>query len=536
MIDTDFSITHRLLDALQEHDQKIGNINSFFVVHITGGLATAITAALDTLIHLTLSIVKAVTGIFATPFFYFTDSPYAEQWTWAIAGKHFMEAIKHAAGVILAPPTTFLFSPNAALDLLFDERIEIKRLRELEEPQDQLIAILRNNPQAEALPNPDLQRELEEQKARVGELEEQLEEQVEQTRVATEELEALKVEQREAQQNINELMDQLHNAAKEQSSSSLEGSDDQAIIKLKTDLDEANEKLVTLQAQSIAKGTMIRRLTTESNLDRGQIVKLRDLLEQKDEEIQSLMRQLEGEPNSTQDIIELKKRLSKEQDNLSILRIEIDEKDEQIQKLNQQHDNLLAEKIQLENKNKASLQNDRALASVRLQFEQLQIQNEDLQRQLDKSNNIIKIQSKEEAERVENLNRLLADRDVVVQEQADKIRQFEAKPLDLPSAIPQNLKDAVENLAVLLTCELDAELFKDASIIPECGHVFNGTFLQAHIEKGRKAKLDDDRKTGPTCPTCTTKTEGCYPDNLIRKVAVAVEEIQEMIPSKDTEV
>ena len=129
MTHADFSITYNFLDSLATYNEKAGLLNSFFVVHIGGAMTVGCTAIIDTLWHLAAGVIKVATGIFATPLAYFTKSNSAKEWSWSTAGKHFLQATNHALGLLVSVPTTFFFSPKAALDVLFPQKVELEELK-----------------------------------------------------------------------------------------------------------------------------------------------------------------------------------------------------------------------------------------------------------------------------------------------------------------------------------------------------------------------------------------------------------------------
>lgn len=154
------SLTYNLLSKLSDRQKKYYPQQFPLATRFFGSLVTSITASLDSVHHLAACVVKVFTGAIATPYQILTQSNQLDKWTWKAASKHFIQACKHLALIVVSPIYTFIFLPNVALHSFFnnnrDETDPIKqnkflleRITELQSKINELNQKLKQNAENE---------------------------------------------------------------------------------------------------------------------------------------------------------------------------------------------------------------------------------------------------------------------------------------------------------------------------------------------------------------------------------------------------
>lgn len=308
MIDANFSLTSSLLDKLVPYDKYAGKLNSLVVVHICGGVATAGAAMIDTFLHLVACVIKVAIGIIATPVAYFTNSRTAKNWAWSTAGKHFLQAIHHAVGIILAPTSTFFFSPKAAQELLFSEKDKMKNQRKQHQRQiDSLQAAIDSKDRQLSSKSRQLSSELSTQRS----LQQEINRQRDQLFIQNTTMLSLQNQLTAEQRTKNDFLRQM-----QQNNSSEE------IIALRNSHREANAQVSTLKAQlSVHRQNQsenesnLKDLRSQLRAVESNVAALKSQLSTKDAEISSLR----------QDINRLQQSLSQESNKVALTKRSLSE-------------------------------------------------------------------------------------------------------------------------------------------------------------------------------------------------------------------
>ncbi|MBA3238819.1 MAG: hypothetical protein H0T62_10820 [Parachlamydiaceae bacterium] len=515
MIHSEFSITYELLNALNDYDSKVGKFSSFFAVHLAGGATTAITLGLDTLLHLAACVVKVVTGIICTPLFYFTDSPGAENWTWSASGKHFVEAVKHAAGFLVVPPTTFFFSPDAALNLLFAEKVQLKRL------QEELNSAQIKSEQEQMSPD-DLQKQ-------------QLEEALEEENLSADDLHPKIGVKENEQLTIEGLLSQFEEERLRYSSE---------IEQLNVTLNNTKDEVIQLKKRS---AVHVHSSDEDSNGGQEIIKTLHTMLDTANSTILSLELQLEDlnelRTESQNQIDDLKKQLNKVNEktsNESLKQIRINDLETQLKQeenkyvelnqtltwLREDDKNCIVDlEAQLKQvEEKASQKSQKQIKALKELSEKDHIQITDLKKQLQKvedswkqvnlERNSLATQLNEQENINDEQHKKLNEQKSILANQNLEITQLK---LQKQSSIPDHLKIAIYDLDQALKCPIDLEYLSTAAFVVPCGHKFNAESLQKYLDKA------------DTCPSCTKPITGSNIDHQTREIAEKVEAIQGII-------
>ncbi len=476
MTHADFSITYNFLNQLAVYDKQIGKMNSFFVVHIGGGLSTGVTTVIDTLIHLAACITKIATGIIATPIAYFTGSRIAKEWSWSAAGKHFLQAANHTIGLI-AVPTTLLFGPKAALNLLFPQKIEFKKLQKKYSREVLLKDALENMRYNDVNEKNNLRTRLQQSERsqnndanEKNNLRARLQQSERSHNNLENQIQQLKMQLRVS--NANEEFSKSHEHNLSQAKKGNNNLDDYAIVELKNKLNEKHEEVYALSSRCKEFATKLDNSKNEFEEMKSTAINLERKLNNEVHDHQQCKNQFKilerkfNEIKNEHDATELNQQLQ-------VKVLEISEMYERNREMS----------IVIEN-------GAQEFEKISEQLNIQKIKNTKLTNKLNQSKNKIE----ENAQDIFNIRSFS-------EKQSLEINRLKSQELKVPSQISEKLIAALNGMVDELTCPIDSEFLENATFALPCGHKNNADALGAP-------------KIGDKCFLCSIPVEKLLEDKL----------------------